>query len=171
MGKRGPKRRFTDEERRERQRRCAEEGRKRIASDPILREVFLERAREKSRKYREKNPEYQKRYVEKNRRYLNSAKRFTRTGWTEEDVQAAWVEQDGRCALCEILIEKKGVSPTSMTADHDHETGRKRGLLCRRCNILEGHHLEVPIDEEEWGRRVKAYRLKYRAKAAGVIPG
>lgn len=46
--------------------------------------------------------------------------------------------QDGKCALC--LKEFKGERDTHL--DHDHETGRTRGILCQRCNIGLGHFQE-----------------------------
>ena len=47
-----------------------------------------------------------------------------------------------------------------MAADHEHGSRQRRGLLCNLCNMLEGMHMKVPLDEEEWGRRVKAYRAR-----------
>jgi hypothetical protein len=43
------------------------------------------------------------------------------------------LEQGGKCWLCEIDL--KTVVPC---LDHDHETGRIRGVLCQNCNGIEG---------------------------------
>ena len=43
------------------------------------------------------------------------------------------LQQDGKCWLCEIDL--KTVTPC---LDHDHETGRIRGVLCQNCNGIEG---------------------------------
>ena len=52
---------------------------------------------------------------------------------TRAQKRAALFEmQAGRCAMC----GSEGV----LVADHDHETGRLRGLLCRSCNSLEGRY-------------------------------
>lgn len=36
------------------------------------------------------------------------------------------VQQDSRCAIC--------LGYASLVVDHDHKTGKIRGLLCRTCN-------------------------------------
>jgi hypothetical protein len=43
------------------------------------------------------------------------------------------LQQDGKCWLCDIDL--KTVTPC---LDHDHETGRIRGVLCQNCNGIEG---------------------------------
>jgi hypothetical protein len=49
---------------------------------------------------------------------------------TNEQYDEMLVKQDHRCAVCGIrpFIEK-------LSVDHDHETGKVRGLLCHKCNV------------------------------------
>lgn len=42
--------------------------------------------------------------------------------------------QGGRCALC-----RGGFGRFRPDVDHDHATGRIRGMLCRRCNVSLGY--------------------------------
>jgi hypothetical protein len=51
-------------------------------------------------------------------------------GISISEYEAMLAVQDGGCAIC-----KRPPSPSiSLHVDHDHETGRIRGLLCFRCN-------------------------------------
>lgn len=43
--------------------------------------------------------------------------------------------QDGLCAICRRATGKT----RRLSVDHDHATGKVRGLLCRVCNDLLGH--------------------------------
>lgn len=43
-----------------------------------------------------------------------------------------YLEQHGRCALCNVKASALG--PDRFHVDHCHKTGRVRGLLCRLCN-------------------------------------
>lgn len=55
-----------------------------------------------------------------------AANRRRRYGVTQEAFDAALVAQDGKCQICR--------APNPSCVDHDHATGRFRGLLCSPCN-------------------------------------
>lgn len=42
-------------------------------------------------------------------------------------------KQKGKCALCKT--ENPGSKNLFFSIDHDHQTGRIRGLLCNKCNL------------------------------------
>ncbi|MEV6547987.1 endonuclease VII domain-containing protein [Streptomyces sp. NPDC051597] len=53
-------------------------------------------------------------------------------GISESDFQDLLATQGGKCALCPMIFANIG--RRNLCVDHDHVTGRVRGLLCRRCN-------------------------------------
>lgn len=56
---------------------------------------------------------------------------------TWEELERAWVDQDGRCALCDaplLLRNPFRDRQYSAMADHDHVDGNFRGWLCQQCN-------------------------------------
>ena len=54
-------------------------------------------------------------------------------------------EQGGVCAVCQqVESVTQGGEVQSLSVDHDHETGRVRGLLCSRCNASLGLLREDP---------------------------
>lgn len=58
-------------------------------------------------------------------------------GLTPSERQVLLEAQDGRCAGCRRLVGE-------FCVDHDHVTGRVRGLLCRPCNFALGHVSDDP---------------------------
>lgn len=48
------------------------------------------------------------------------------------DVERMLKEQDGRCAICRGLIGPEWYG--NLHVDHNHTTGKVRGLLCSACN-------------------------------------
>lgn len=56
-------------------------------------------------------------------------------GITQADYDAMFERQAGACAICQCPAEQ---SYKGLHIDHDHITGRVRGLLCQRCNMALG---------------------------------
>jgi len=54
-------------------------------------------------------------------------------GITKEEYTRLLEKQNGTCAICH------GTQHVRLDVDHCHSTGRVRGLLCRRCNLMIGH--------------------------------
>ncbi|KKN52900.1 hypothetical protein LCGC14_0607620 [marine sediment metagenome] len=46
------------------------------------------------------------------------------------------LDQNGKCAICG---KHQKELDRAMCVDHNHETGKVRGLLCRKCNIMIGN--------------------------------
>lgn len=63
-----------------------------------------------------------RRVVSRNSNYKNLY------GITLLEYQSMLREQQGACALCRRKPEKR------LHVDHDHETGKVRGLVCQTCN-------------------------------------
>lgn len=70
-------------------------------------------------------------------------KRKIRYGLSKDDYRSLFNDQRGRCAICTEEIE-----PRKLHVDHDHKTGRVRGLLCAQCNhVLGNAHDRVDVLE------------------------
>ena len=54
---------------------------------------------------------------------------------TPEEYDTLLNEQDGVCAACGLVeVGRNQYGVVALAVDHDHSTGRRRGLLCMRCN-------------------------------------
>jgi hypothetical protein len=60
-----------------------------------------------------------------------------RYGITTADFDAMLARQCGKCAICE--------SNKRLCVDHDHVTGRVRGILCHSCNVNLKHHVTAEL--------------------------
>ena len=55
-----------------------------------------------------------------------------KTTRASREVRRALMEKQGnRCAICGREVD--------LVLDHDHGTGKNRGMLCNLCNLLLGH--------------------------------
>ena len=61
-------------------------------------------------------------------------------GITPEQYDVMFKQQNGVCAICgkpERVRKNTGVI-NRLSVDHDHKTGKVRGLLCHSCNVRVG---------------------------------
>lgn len=77
----------------------------------------------------------------KNPDKVRARNRKLRYGLTSGDFDLLLIAQSGRCAICKnVLVEGRNLS--GLSVDHDHITGKVRGLLCRGCNVGLGYFKE-----------------------------
>lgn len=94
----------------------------------------------------------QKRWVERHPEQAKASHRNARLkrlfGISSKEYEALLLTQGGACAICKSLPNRK-----FLHVDHDHETGKVRGLLCMRCN----HSLERLDTFPGWGHDAETY--------------
>jgi hypothetical protein len=139
-----------------RNRRYTEANREQVlAQRAAFRETNRERLRQSDRAYYAAHPELRRahsldshyrhrpeRLVAKRRRHLADTH-----GITPDDYQRMLDAQGGVCAVCELPPYGKNL----MHVDHNHATGKIRGLLHTRCNaqlvgIIEGVFYRTYVD-------------------------
>jgi hypothetical protein len=82
---------------------------------------------------------------------------------TKDAMRAALAEvQSHLCAVCLTMDQ-------SMVLDHDHLSGLARGMLCRACNVREGHDGSLLFWHLTHADIITAYRANPPAIAAGWI--
>jgi hypothetical protein len=78
---------------------------------------------------------------------------LSRIGWTEELFESTLEKQNSCCAICGS--SKPGGRWNRFFADHNHETGKARGLLCFHCNTALG--VVEAKGADIWMNQVKKY--------------
>ena len=65
--------------------------------------------------------------------HIRKAQRIKKFGITLEEFNSILTQQDGKCAICGYSDRSdKNFFPV---VDHDHLSGKVRGLLCMNCNM------------------------------------
>jgi DNA-directed RNA polymerase subunit RPC12/RpoP len=105
---------------------------------------------DRSNQWRKNNPEKRNAY---NRKYDNRKARES-YGFTEGLFEAMKEYQENKCAICGTDNPIKLGKNKDWAADHDHKTGKPRGLLCHHCNLTIGNMEKKGID---WIIKAKQY--------------
>ena len=81
-----------------------------------------------------------------------SGQRKRRTGLSNNDVLALLALQGNKCAVCQ-----RDFNGRQVRADHCHDSGVGRGLLCHHCNIIEGMLRGMQVKPEAFAERLVKY--------------
>lgn len=118
---------------------------------------YAKRQKENSKNWHIKNKKHKKEY-DRNRRSIigpETEKRFLNHifncyGLSKDAYDKMMIKCEGKCMLCKQKPKKK------LHIDHDHTTGKIRGLLCARCNWF----LAVVEKDKTILNRIKTYLKK-----------
>ena len=107
---------------------------------------------ERSKAYGKKHPWMHQKWQHEHREQVALVRLKSLYGVTPEQYKKLLEEQKGVCAICGKAPNKR-----RLYVDHDHVTGRIRGLLCPACNQ------QLPLIEDKDRLRASiAYLSKYR---------
>ena len=59
-------------------------------------------------------------------------------GLSPEQYEKLYNDQNGDCVLCKRHVK--------LDVDHNHDTEKVRGMLCRYCNLMVGHAERIGIE-------------------------
>lgn len=114
------------------------------------RELCNARTRECNRKRRAENQETER---AKGRECARKSRMAHPERWREQRLKSAYgitlmeydailAAQGGHCAVCDRVCEDNGMR---LAVDHDHATGRVRGILCGEHNRMLGENVTIGI--------------------------
>lgn len=116
----------------------------RLRNDPEYREYISRQHHESHIRNYVQNPEKreqrkasQRAYHWRNQDQRNIAARVRRVGIKEAEYLVLLAAQNGVCAICKRDPEPQqrgNKIVTGLGIDHDHQTGKVRGILCHACN-------------------------------------
>jgi len=99
-----------------------------------------DKIRENSQKYLKAHPKLKKEY---NLKY--------NYGLSITEFDNLLLAQDNKCPICGQPLDLQ--NPHNVNVDHDHLTGKVRGILCRNCNLAIGFLRDNP----EYAKRASEY--------------
>jgi hypothetical protein len=76
---------------------------------------------------------------QKKRSFKHNLKRYN---ITPDDYFNLLEKQNNKCAICKTNKSHRSDVSYNLFVDHDHKTGKVRGLLCHHCNAGLGHFMD-----------------------------
>jgi|ERR1035437_7828854 hypothetical protein len=119
-----------------------------------------ERRIETDLKHKDKRDKNKKHWRDNNKKRIKEITLKYRYNITIEHYNLLLKEQNNVCAVCkrpETKIYKKTNKVMDLQVDHNHKTGKVRGLLCSDCNISYGRIKE----SEEAILNLLEYHIKH----------
>ena len=101
----------------------------------------IEQARNSRIRRRKEGRDWYQLNKDKVRLYNQNHKFKTNYGLTLEEYNVLFEIQQGVCAICEkpeTAHDERVNKPRFLSVDHNHRTGKIRGLLCGKCNTALG---------------------------------
>jgi hypothetical protein len=106
------------------------------------RERHREERNERARELHAKNPEKRRasyrKWAMSHKTELRYTTRFRRYKITREEIEKIATDQENKCAVCHREFDR------TPHVDHDHVSGKVRGLLCANCNLAIGSAGDSP---------------------------
>lgn len=96
----------------------------------------------KDPEYREKNRQHAKTWSQDNPEKKANQRLKAAFGITLDQFNKMLAQQNGGCAICGTTILTK--TKSRHYVDHNHKTGKVRGILCHHCNFGIGHFQDNP---------------------------
>ena len=133
---------------------------KKWASDNKVKNIA--RASTWNKQNRERHNEISVKWNANNKRKKKDTHLKRNFGISLEQYDGIFAAQNGKCAICgntESTLDRRSGEPKMLSVDHDHITGKIRGLLCQRCNLILG------LFEDSTSNLIMA--IKYLEKSNG----
>ena len=145
---------YADKEKQRAYYRKYQQTEKRKAYKAAWYQANKERAQAYSAKHRNKFPNG-------NSRYFRNHHLVKTYGINIEQYEAIYKVQRGVCAICGSMPDVSKHGFARLVVDHDHATGKIRGLLCNNCNRALG----LMKDDEITIQKFLDYLARFRSSA------
>lgn len=111
------------------------------------------------------------RYIQRRDKVLENDRKY-RYGIDQKEYNKMINDANGKCGICRQMSEK-------LCIDHDHSTGKVRGMICNKCNLGLGHFndneklLQYAIyylKESQYDENECDYSAYFYGAKRGVLP-